>query len=293
MGLMVVGIVVIFVWSTRRPAAAAAPPGITGTPVFVPAVHNQDETSATALPTHSQTPTATVTRTPTPAQTLVPTATRTPTATQTARLTATPAASNPLSCGVRNIAWTEPGQLLRGGSISAAGFDCLADAGVDVLIDQRQPSEVPTGEANRATRAGLEYINLGIPDDRAPSPDTLQAWSDTVAARLAQGQQVLVYDAGGRGRMGFWDAVYLMMHGSGAAATIEGRYLAKSLPFLGAKIGCADGGNGQVQALAEIGHALTGVRYVPQVDEYGTQWPNCPRPAYMDGWDYDPLFDLR
>jgi hypothetical protein len=192
---------------------------------------------------------------------------------------------------VSNIAWTDRGRLLRGGNISTSGFACLANAGVDVLIDQRQPSEVPAGEESRATQAGLEYINLGIPDDRAPSPTELQAWIDTVEDRLAQGEQVLVYDAGGRGRMGLWDAVYLMRQGGGAAETIEDRYLAKALPFLGAKIGCADGGNGQVQALAEIAYDLTGVSYFPQVDEYGTQWPGCPRPAYMNGWDYGPVFD--
>jgi hypothetical protein len=149
---------------------------------------------------------------------------------------------------------------------------------------------VPPGEPALAQQAGLEYINMGIDDDKAPSPDQLQAWIDTVNVRLAQGLVVLVFDAGGRGRIGFWDAVYLMMHGGGAAVTIEDRYLAKALPFLGAKIGCLDGGNGQVQALAEIGNDLTGVTYYPQVDEFGTTWPNCPRPAYMNGWDYGPMF---
>jgi hypothetical protein len=62
--------------------------------------------------------------------------------------------------------------------------------------------------------------------------------------------------------------------------------LAKTFPFAGAKIGCGDGGHGQVQALAEIGAILTGQTYYLAVDEYGTAWSNCARPAYMAGWDY-------
>jgi hypothetical protein len=80
-----------------------------------------------------------------------------------------------------------------------------------------------------------------------------------------------------------------MMHG-GAAANIEDRFLAKALPFKGARIGCLDSGNGQVQDLAEIGYYLTGVTYYRQIDEYGTTWPNCPQPGYMNAWDYGPMF---
>jgi hypothetical protein len=161
---------------------------------------------------------------------------------------------------------------------------CLAAEGVDVLVDQR--AEAGPDVADQAARAGLEYIPLGIPDDSAPSPARLWDWISTVEARLAAGQMVLVHDAAGRGRMGFWDAVYFMFNGASAANAIEDRYLAKALPFDGAKIGCEDGGNGQVQALAEIGQIVTGVTYFPVVDEYGTTWANCARPAYMDGWDY-------
>jgi hypothetical protein len=51
----------------------------------------------------------------------------------------------------------------------------------------------------RGGQAGLEYINLGVADDRAPSPSELQVWIDTVNARVAQNQVVLVIDSGGRG----------------------------------------------------------------------------------------------
>jgi hypothetical protein len=187
---------------------------------------------------------------------------------------------------VDNIAWSDPGRLLRGARPSAEALTCLAQAGVDVIVDQREPGEDDLNEAELARQAGIEYINLGIADDTAPSPDTLRAWIQTVEVRLAEGKLVLVHDRAGRGRMGFWDAVYFMLHGASAERAIEDRYLAKALPFTGAKIGCGDGGNGQVQALAEIGFILTGVAYTPQVDEYGTTWAGCPWPGYMNGWDY-------
>jgi hypothetical protein len=190
---------------------------------------------------------------------------------------------------VPNITWSAPGQLLRGGRPEAGAFNCLAAAGVDTLVDQRPPGEDLLDEPALALAAGIEYINLGIADDTAPSPAILRAWIDTVAARLGEGKLVLVHDAAGRGRMGFWDAVFFMRNGSSAATAIEDRYLAKALPFDGAKIGCTDGGRGQVQALAEIAAIMTGAAYYPSVDEYGTGWADCPRPAYMDGWDYSTV----
>ena len=196
-----------------------------------------------------------------------------------------------LGCGAENLAWTVPGKLLRGGQPSAAGLECLAKNGVDVVVDQRTPAEAGSNYAAQATSAGLEYINLGIPDDTAPSPEVLTQWLDTVNAKLAQGDVVLVHDAAGRGRMGLWDAVYLMAEGGlSPQAAIDGYYVGEQLPFDGAKIGCDDGGQGQVQALAEIAEAISGQAYYPATDEHGTAWADCPRPAYMDGWDYGALF---
>jgi hypothetical protein len=192
-------------------------------------------------------------------------------------------------CGVENLAWSAPGRLLRGGEPTAAGVDCLARNGVEVLIDQRLPEEAALDEAALAREAGMEYANLGVPDDTAPSPEVLSAWIEVVEANLEAGRVVLVHDAGGRGRMGLWDAVYRMRQGRPAAEAIEGAYLGKDYAFDGAKIGCENGGNGQVQALAEISAALTGTAYWPAEDEYGTAWAGCPRPDYMDGWRYEAV----
>jgi hypothetical protein len=232
-------------------------------------------------------PTATAPAGATAAATMVPEATRAPTLVPP---TAVPVA-DVSACDVNNLAWTVPGQLLRGGRPSEAGLQCLAAAGVDVLMDQRPPEEAGGSFAGRVAAAGLEYINLGIPDDTAPSPAMLGQWLGTVTGKLAEGKVVLVHDAAGRGRMGFWDAVYRMRYGGlSPQAAIDGYYVATALPFQGAKIDCGNGGQGQVQALAEIAQALTGQPYYPAADEYGNGWDNCPRPAYMDGWDYSTLF---
>ncbi len=233
-----------------------------------------------------------------PAATPEPTVTATPSATPRATNPARPAATGSAAaaaalaggaadlCGLKNAAWTIDGRLLRSARPEASAMPCLAAAGVTVILDQLPAGETDPAEAAAAERAGIEYVNLSLPDDTAPSPEILKQWIGTVNKRLAAGEVVLVHDAAGRGRIGFWEAVYLMYAGVSAERAIEDRYLAKRLPFDGAKIGCQNGGNGQVQALSDIAAALDGRPYLPQADEYGTRWQNCPRPDYMADWDY-------
>ena len=211
----------------------------------------------------------------------------------TAWLYLVPTTGDPLDCKTDMLAWTVPGQLLRGAAPTLTGMRCLKAAGVDVLADQRPPAEAGWLYRPMARLVSLDYLNLlGIPDDTAPSPATLRAWLDTVAARLEAGDVVLVHDGAGRGRLGFWDAVYRMTNGGlSPQAAIGGYYVGTELPLDGAKIGCQDGGNGQVQALAEIAQHLGGSPYYPTIDEHDTPWENCPRPAYMDGWDYATISD--
>src|SRR5689334_14868030 len=66
-------------------------------------------------------------------------------------------------CDVPNLTWTVPGWLLRGGAPTADDLTCLAQSGVDVIVDQRLPGEDTLGEAALAQQAGLEYVNLGVP----------------------------------------------------------------------------------------------------------------------------------
>jgi hypothetical protein len=189
-------------------------------------------------------------------------------------------------CDVPNLTWTVPGWLLRGGAPTAEALTCLAQSGVDVVVDQRLPAEDTLGEAALAAQAGLEYVNLGVPIDTAPDPNILAQWITTVEEHLDADQVVLVHDAGEGGRVGFWDAVYQMRHRMAAAEAVEKFYIGTGLPFEGADISCAAGGNGQVQALAEMTGHLVGTPYTPAVDEYGHAWGECARPAYMVEWKY-------
>ncbi len=190
------------------------------------------------------------------------------------------------NCDVPNLTWTVPGWLLRGGAPTAEALTCLARAGVDVVVDQREPAEDTLGEAALAVQAGLVYVNLGIPINTAPDPTILAAWITTVETHLDADQVVLVHDGGDGGRVGLWDAVYQMRHRLARAEAVDKFYIGTALPFDGAAIGCDAGGNGQVQALAEMTGHLTGTPYTPAVDEYGTVWAACPAPAYMAEWKY-------
>jgi hypothetical protein len=226
-----------------------------------------------------------------PATPLPATATQPPTETAIPSPTSTVTwRQDPLTCAFGNLAWTEPGRLLRAGRAwNADAFQCLADGGVRVIVDQRMPSEDKLGEPALAARAGILYINLGIPDNDAPSPDRLREWIDTTDHYMAQGLIVLVHDGAGRGRMGYWDAVYFLLHGASAEWAIEQRFLGKGLPFEGAKLRCNSAGNGQLHTLVDIAEMLTGVVYIPRTDEWGNTWTNCPRPAYTIGWDYEAV----
>ena len=190
------------------------------------------------------------------------------------------------TCDVPGLAWTKPGVLLRGGPPSAEALTCLAAAGVDAIVDLREPSEDAAGEAALAQQAGLAYENLGVALNTAPSPDALVAWITHIEARLKEGQVVLVHDAGEAGRVGLWDAVYQMRHRLAAAEAVDTRYVGTALPFEGADISCAAGGNGQVQALVEMAGHLSPTDPWPTTDEHGHTWADCPRPAYMADWEF-------
>ncbi len=189
-------------------------------------------------------------------------------------------------CDVPNLTWIVPGRQMRGGAPTAEALACLAGKGVDAVIDLRMPDEDPLGEAALAAQAGLEYENLGVPLNTAPSPTALAGWITTIEAHLKLNQVVLVHDAGEGGRVGLWDAVYQMRHRLAGPEVVGGVYIGTGLPFNGAAIGCEAGGNGQVQALAEMTDNIAGTPFTPTVDEYGTAWADCPRPAYMAEWEF-------
>lgn len=186
-------------------------------------------------------------------------------------------------CGIENFAWTIEGVLARSAQPPPVAWQCLKDHGFTTVV--RQNPEGDDGDEGRAVAAlGMEYIDAyGIPDQTAYAPDLLEGMMRDVVRRLLRGERILVHDAGGRGRLGFWEATFLMWDGWSSRAAID-RFVA-----FGWKIECERGGNGQMQGINEVAAALGQPPYHPQHDRWGTPWAGCPRPVYMAGWDYGAI----
>lgn len=179
-------------------------------------------------------------------------------------------------CGISNFAWTDRGLIARGAQPSRRALQCLVEAGFKEVVNLRDESP-GFDEAAAVDSLGMTYHLLPIVDDAAPSPDQVSAYMQLVEGP----SQVFTHDAAGRGRMGFMDGVYLLWRGWSTSDVFE-RYM-----NFGAKIDCENGGNGQIQALHEIGTLLgRGEAWPEGVDQYGNIWTNCSRPDYMLGWDY-------
>ncbi len=179
-------------------------------------------------------------------------------------------------CGVLAVAWTEEGVVARGGQPDADEFGCLRARGFAAVVNLR--AEAPEfDEAAAVATAGMAYLHLPLADDTAPAPAQVSEYM----AFVSRHAPTFTHDSGGRGRAGVFDGIYLLWRGWPAAAVFE-RYIAFE-----AKIDCANGGNGQIQALHEIGAALgRGDAWPAAPDRYGSEWAGCPRPSYMAGWDY-------
>jgi hypothetical protein len=205
--------------------------------------------------------------------------------------TITPPATFPYTkvidfCGINNFAWTIGNALARSAQPPPDTFDCLAANGFTTIIRQNTDDFwFPPGHEQATVEAlGMTYLDAyGLPDQTAYSPVKLQAMLQDVVARLKAGERILVHDAGGRGRMGFWEAAFMMWDGWTSVSAID-RYIE-----FGWKIDCNKGGNGQMQGINEIASALGKPTYYPAKDSYGTPWNNCPRPGYMNGWNYATL----
>jgi protein-tyrosine phosphatase len=240
-------------------------------------------------------------RTPTGQLTILPTLTPTgqltilPTLTPTGQLTILPTLTPtpqpyifsytyPIEfCGIPNFAWTIRNGLARSAQPSITAWKCLRDNRFTTIIRQNIENG-DLGEKSLVYSLGMEYISTyQILDDTAYSPEILEAMIKDIVVRLKRGERILVHDSGGRGRMGFWEATFMMWDGWSSKDAID-RYIK-----FGWKIGCDDAGNGQMQGINEIAQALGQTTYYPAQDVFGTLWRNCPRPNYMSGWDYKSI----
>jgi protein tyrosine phosphatase (PTP) superfamily phosphohydrolase (DUF442 family) len=183
-------------------------------------------------------------------------------------------------CGVPGFAWTDHGVIARAAQPSAASLACLHDAGFAAVVNLRQDSP-GFDERDVVEGLGMSYLHLPIADDTAPSPAQVSAYLAFVDAQRRAGAPVLSHCSGGRGRVGVMEGIYLLWKGWTTVEVLS-RYVRS-----GAKIDCDNGGNGQIQALHEIGLLLArGDAWPAEADQYGNRWEHCPRPGYMDGWDY-------
>ena len=183
-------------------------------------------------------------------------------------------------CGIRSFAWTERGVVARGEQPSAESLTCLREQGFGALVSLRLEGS-GYDEKAAVEALGMDYLSLPMEDDTAPCPEQVSQYLAFVDSHRRAGQPVYEHCAGGRGRAGTLEGIYLLWKGW-STADVLARYVR-----FGAKVDCENGGNGQVQALHEIGLLLgRGDAWPDGKDSAGAVWPSCPRPAYMAGWDY-------
>lgn len=186
-------------------------------------------------------------------------------------------------CGASNFAWTDRGVVARAAQPSVQSLTCLRDAGFAAVVNLRHES--PGYDETAAVEAlGMTYLLLPIVDDTAPSPAQVTEYMAFIDAHRRAGAPVLTHCAGGRGRVGTIEGIYLLWKDWSTAHVFE-RYI-----HFGAKIDCENGGNGQIQALHEIGLLLgRGDAWPEGPDRHGNVWEDCPRPDYMADWDYSTV----
>lgn len=84
---------------------------------------------------------------------------------------------------------------------SAAGYAAYAERGIRVVVDLRE--EATAADRERATKAGLEYVNVKLRDNAIFNPiDSLVAAVNAVRAATAQGKSVVLHCEMGIGRTG-------------------------------------------------------------------------------------------
>lgn len=213
----------------------------------------------TSTPTPSPSPGPTSTSTPT-----VPTPTPTPSETCVATGSVSCSTS---ACGMSNFGWVEEGVLARSRQPSLDAFQCLRDTyGIRAVVNLRAESNA---EEDTVAGLGMEYLYLPIVDDTAPTPEQVQQFLDFVAEMRAQGKPVLAHCAGGRGRVGTMAAMYRLSRCSGVQESLE------EALTCGMKSDCANGGNGQIQAINNLA----------KTHGKGEWWPegfNCPHDSPYD-----------
>lgn len=217
-------------------------------------------------------------------------------------------------CGIPNFEWTIGNALARSGqpanssANSSNVWRCLKNQGFTTIINQRsnEGTYTDTAEKNAVQAEGMAYIGAyRIIDNTTYSPAMLQTMMADVVSRVKKGERILVHDAGGRGRMGLWEAAFMMWDGWTSIDAINRFDLfgwkINGVSDYGSNFACpqlddpqkgdprAKGSNGQFQAIQSIAQDLGHPTHDPSPDTYGNRWANCGRPSYMLGYNYGNL----
>jgi len=183
-------------------------------------------------------------------------------------------------CGIANFGWSRQGFLARGEQAYPDSIRCLREAGFGAVVNLRS-EPVEYDEKGFVEELGMQYLNLQIADDTAPSPDQVTEFLAFVDQQSREGRAAYIHCAGGRGRAGVMEGIYLLWQGWPTQDVFE-RYV-----HFGAKVDKENGGNGQVQVLHEIGLLLGRGDSWPQTSYlFGNRVEDWKRPDYMAGWDY-------
>jgi hypothetical protein len=207
-------------------------------------------------------------------------------------------------CGIDTFAWTVGNALARSAQPPPTAWRCLRQAGFTTVVQQN--TDGPRDAERVLVQAvGMSWIgDHAIADQTAYSPTALSAILEDVVGRVRAGERILVHDAGGRGRLGFWETAFLLWDGwtseDALARYVQLGWKVNGVSDFGAGYECPDtalnhdptaakGSNGQFQAIHALIESVGQPPSDPSPDLYGNRWQQCGWPAYMQGWDYSAV----